>query len=395
MDKRYDFDQIIERKGSNDMKHEFMPLIWHRDDLSPMWVADMDFASPDFILDALKKRLEHPILGYTSFPKGYWETIAKWIADHHSWQTQPDWYRFISGIVKGIGYVLNVFTKPGDKVIIQSPVYHPFHLVPEGNQLKVVNNPLRMNPDGRYEMDFEQLEECYDEQCKVFILCNPHNPGGRCWDHATLKRLADFCYSHHMVVISDEIHCDMAIFGNKHIPFAHVSQEAAEISITFGAPSKTFNIAGLVSSYAIVPNEQLRKKFFGWLDGNTISEGNIFSPIATMAAYEQGETWCRQMLAYVEENILAVEAFCERYMPQIRPIRPEASFLIWLDCRALGLDHDQLQQLFVDKARLALNDGEMFGPGGEGFMRMNVGSPRAYILQCLEQLKTAVESLEK
>ena len=206
MDKRYDFDQIIERKGSNDMKHEFMPLIWHRDDLSPMWVADMDFASPDFILDALKKRLEHPILGYTSFPKGYWETIAKWIADHHSWQTQPDWYRFISGIVKGIGYVLNVFTKPGDKVIIQSPVYHPFHLVPEGNQLKVVNNPLRMNPDGRYEMDFEQLEECYDEQCKVFILCNPHNPGGRCWDHSTLKRLADFCYSHHMVVISDEIH---------------------------------------------------------------------------------------------------------------------------------------------------------------------------------------------
>ena len=283
--------------------------------------------------------------------------------------------------------MLNVFTKPGDKVIIQSPVYHPFHLVPEGNQLKVVNNPLRMNPDGRYEMDFEQLEECYDEQCKVFILCNPHNPGGRCWDHATLKRLADFCYSHHMVVISDEIHCDMAIFGNKHIPFAHVSQEAAEISITFGAPSKTFNIAGLVSSYAIVPNEQLRKKFFGWLDGNTISEGNIFSPIATMAAYEQGETWRRQMLAYVEENILAVEAFCERYMPQIRPIRSEASFLIWLDCRALCLDHDQLQQLFVDKARLALNDGEMFGPGGEGFMRMNVGSPRAYILQCLEQLK--------
>ena len=166
-------------------------------------------------------------------------------------------------------------------------------------------------------------------------------------------------------------------------------------TITFGAPSKTFNIAGLVSSYAIVPNEQLRKKFFGWLDGNTISEGNIFSPIATMAAYEQGETWRRQMLAYVEENILAVEAFCERYMPQIRPIRPEASFLIWLDCRALCLDHDQLQQLFVDKARLALNDGEMFGPGGEGFMRMNVGSPRAYILQCLEQLKTAVESLEK
>ena len=393
MDKRYDFDQIIERKGSNDMKHEFMPLIWHRDDLSPMWVADMDFASPDFILDALKKRLEHPILGYTSFPKGYWETIAKWIADHHSWQTQPDWYRFISGIVKGIGYVLNVFTKPGDKVIIQSPVYHPFHLVPEGNQLKVVNNPLRMNPDGRYEMDFEQLEECYDEQCKVFVLCNPHNPAGQTWSKATLQRLADFCYEHNLIVISDEIHADMTLFDNRHTPFATVSDRAADISITFGAPSKTFNIAGIVSSFAIVPNAQLRTKFFRWLSANELDAPTIFAPIATIAAYTQGDEWRKQMLKYIEGNVLFVEEYCKKHIPGVKPLRPQASFLVWLDFTELKLNHAQLLDLCVDKARLAMNDGEMFGPGGESHMRLNVGTSRAILQQAMEQLAEAVKNI--
>ena len=387
----YNFNQIIDRRGSGDLKHGVLKERYGRDDLLPLWVADMDFETPPFITEALLQRLQHSLYGYTVVPDELWITIIQWIKEHHNWQVRRQWLTFIPGIVKGIGMAINVFLKEDEKVIIQPPVYHPFRLTPEGNGRQVVMNPLKELPDGSYAMDFEQLASVVDEKCRLLILSNPHNPAGICWDAETLRRLAHFCYEHDIIVVSDEIHSDMALFGHQHVPFATVSEEAAQISITFGAPSKTFNIAGIVSSYAIVPNPTLRRRFYTWLEANELNEPTLFAPIATIAAYSQGEEWRRQMLRYVEENIRFVEDFFHAQMPQIKPLRPQASFLVWLDCRALGLNHDQLIELFVNKARLALNDGAMFGPGGEGFMRMNVGTPRAVLQQAMQQLSEVLK----
>ena len=386
----YSFDKIVDRRGSGDLKHGVLQERYGRSDLLPLWVADMDFETPPFITEALRQRLDHSLFGYTVVPEELWDVIIQWTLEHHGWQVQREWLTYIPGIVKGIGMAINVFTEEGDKVIIQPPVYHPFRLTPQGNGRKVVYNPLRELPDGSYDMDFEQLEQVTDEHCKILILSNPHNPAGICWKENTLRRLAHFCYEHHILVLSDEIHSDMALFGNRHIPFATVSDEAAACSITFSAPSKTFNIAGIVSSYAIVPNPTLRRRFYSWLEANELNDPPLFSPIATIAAYSQGESWRRQMLAYIEENIRFVEEYCQQHLPKIKPWRPEASFLVWLDCRPLGLQHDELIDLFVNRAHLALNDGAMFGPGGEGFMRLNVGTPRSILLQALLQLEQAM-----
>ena len=389
----YDFDKIVDRTGSGDLKHEVLEERYGRADLLPLWVADMDFETPQFITDALRRRLDHSLFGYTVEPKDYWPTVQKWIKNHHQWDVKREWLSYIPGIVKGIGMVVNVFTKPDEKVIIQPPVYHPFRLTPEGNGREVVYNPLKENEDGTYSMDFENLAEVADEKCRVLILSNPHNPAGIVWGKETLARLADFCYDHNILVISDEIHCDMALWGNKHVPFATASEKAAQCSITFGAPSKTFNIAGIVSSYSIIPNDEIRNKFYTWLAANELNEAPMFSPIATIAAFQNGEEWRKAMLQYIEGNIIFVEDYCRENLPQVKPLRPEASFLVWLDCRALGLDHERLVDLFVNKARLALNDGEMFGKGGEGFMRMNVGTPRAVLKKALDQLKDAIDNL--
>ena len=383
---RYDFDKVIDRRGSGAVKTDALGKVYGKDDLIPLWVADMDFETPDFIVNALKERLEHPVFGYTVIPEDYWQTVQKWIADRHGWETRCEWMTFIPGIVKGIGMAINALLKEDEKVIIQPPVYHPFRLIPQKNGREVVFNPLKALPDGSYEMDFENLEAVCDEKCKMLILSNPHNPAGIVWPRETLERLAGFCHSRGIIVISDEIHCDMALFGNKHIPFAHVSEKAAQCSITFGAPSKTFNIAGIVSSYAIVPNPELREKFFNWLEASEMSAPHLFAPIATMAAFRHGENWRKQMLGYVEGNIEFIEDFCAQNIPQIRPIRPQASFLVWLDCRGLGLSHDELIDLFVNKAGLALNDGDMFSPGGNGFMRLNVGTSRSTLEKAMNQL---------
>jgi cystathionine beta-lyase len=393
----YDFDKIIDRTGSGDLKHGVLKERWGRDDLLPLWVADMDFETPQFITDALRSRLDHSLFGYTVVPDELWTTIIQWIKDHHQWQVQRQWLTYIPGIVKGIGMAINVFVKDDEKVIIQPPVYHPFRLTPEGNGRQVVYNPLK-EVNGTYEMDFEQLAEVVDDKCRLLILSNPHNPAGICWRKDALQRLAHFCYEHNIIVISDEIHSDMAIFGNKHIPFASVSDEAAQISITFGAPSKTFNIAGIVSSYAVVPNDSLRRRFYTWLEANELNDPPLFAPIATIAAYQHGEEWRRQMLSYVEENILFVEDYCRDYLPGIKPWRPQASFLVWLDCRGLGLSQEALVDLFVNRAHLALNDGAMFSArqggkterGSDGFMRLNVAAPRAVLSQALQQLRSVI-----
>ena len=387
---QYDFDSIIERRGTGALKTDALQQRYGNAGLLPLWVADMDFATPPFIVDALKKRMEHPIFGYTVEPDDFWPCVQDWILEHHGWKVEREWLTYIPGIVKGIGMAINAFLAPDEKVIIQPPVYHPFRLVPQGNGREVVYNPLRENPDGSYSMDFENLEQVCDDKCRMLILSNPHNPAGILWDKDTLARLARFCHSRGIIVISDEIHCDMALWGGRHIPFASSCEQAAQCSITFGSPSKTFNIAGIVSSYAIVPEQELRKKFYGYLSAYEYNDPPIFSPIATIAAFRNGEQWRKEMLEYVEGNILALEQYCRQYIPEIKPLRPQASFLVWLDCRALGLAHEQLVSLFVDKAGLALNYGEMFGQGGQGFMRMNAGCPRATLMQALEKLRSAL-----
>ena len=390
--KQYDFDEFIERTNTDSIKYDALTENFGRADLMPLWVADMDFRTPDFIIDALRRRCEHPVFGYTFPSAAYYDAITRWVHDLHSWDIRHEWLSYIPGIVKGFAFVIDHFTQPGDRIIIQPPVYHPFRLVPEGMQREVVTNPLRL-VNGVYEMDFDQLESIIDERCKMLILSNPHNPAGIVWPKETLQRLASICVRHGLLVVSDEIHAEMAYPGFRHHPFPTVSDEAAACSILFTAPSKTFNIAGIVSSYAIVPDDRLRHAFYSFLEAGEFNHGTIFAFEATKAAYTaQGADWRRQMLAYVWQNVEFVEAYLKERLPQVKAYRPQASFLVWLDCRGLGLTHDELIRLFVDRAHLALNDGAMFGREGEGFMRLNIGCPRSTLRKALDQLTEAVNS---
>lgn len=388
MTKLYDFDKVIDRKGTNCVKFDGMKELFGREDLIPLWVADMDFETPDFIINAMRERLEHPVLGYTLAYDSYWQSIIGWLYNRHSWRVEREWMCYIPGIVKGIGMVLNAFTQPGDKVIIQPPVYHPFRLVPEKNGREVVFNPLRRTENG-YEMDFEHLESIIDSRCKVLILANPHNPVGIVWSRETLQRLAEIAVRHNLIVISDEIHCDMPLYGNVHTPFATVSEAAAKCSITFGAPSKTFNIAGVVSSYAIVPDAELREKFFAWLEANELDMATIFAMVATEAAFTKGDSWRCQMLKYIEQNIDFVADYLVENLPAVKVVKPQASYLVWLDFSGLGLSHAELVDTIVNRAHLAMNDGAMFGCEGEQHMRMNVGTRREVLQQAMQQLCAA------
>ena len=388
----YDFDEIIDRRGSRCIKYDTLEAEFGRPDLNALWVADMDFRTPDFILDALRRRLDHPVLGYPTTGSDYFEIVSKWVEDLHGWKVPASCFRYVPGIVKGFGFAQRCFLQPGDKVIIQKPVYHPFRIVAEESGFEVVNNPLLpvYDEDGfllTYEMDLEDLERKIDER----TICNPHNPGGVTFPVETLQALAEICDRRGIIVLSDEIHCEMLLGGAQHHPFASVSEAAARCSITFMAPSKTFNIAGVVSSYTIVQNPELAAKFFKYLESNETDYPPIFSAEATRAAYtEAGKAWRREMLDYVQGNVDFVDGWLRANLPQVRAVRPEASFLIWLDCRKLGLPQPALVDLFVNKARLALNDGTMFGPQGAGFMRLNAGCPRANLQAALEALKGAI-----
>ena len=393
----YNFDEIIDRRGTRCIKYDTLEAEFGRADLNALWVADMDFATPPFIIDALKRRLEHPILGYPTTGSDYFEIVSKWVEDLHGWKVPADCFRYVPGIVKGFGFAQRCFLQPGDKVIIQKPVYHPFRIVTEESGFEVVNNPLKPVYDDEgfvqgYEMDLEDFERKIDARTKMLILCNPHNPGGVVFPEETLRRLAEICDRHGIIVLSDEIHCEMLLGGRRHHPFASVSEAAARCTITFMAPSKTFNIAGVVSSYAIVQNPALAQRFFKYLESNETDYPPIFSAEATRAAYTTaGKGWRAEMLDYVQGNVDFVDGWLRTNLPQIRAVRPQASFLVWLDCRKLGLPQPALVDLFVSKARLALNDGVVFGgEEGLGFMRLNIGCPRANLQAALESLKAAM-----
>ena len=394
---QYDFDKLIERRGSGAIMTDILQERYGRSDLLALWVADMYFETPAPIREALAKRLEHPIFGYSVAADSYWASIIDWERVRNGWTVRREELCYIPGIVRGIAFVLECFTQPGDKVVVQPPVYMPFLNLPRNNGRQLVYNPLLPDPaTGSYRMDLPGLEEvCRRESPKLLILSNPHNPAGIVWPREDLAALAGICQKYGVLVISDEIHGDMALEGFTHRPFPTVSPAAADVSITFAAPSKTFNIAGLVSSFCVVSNEKIRERFFRFLAANEFSEPLLLSAIATEAAFTTCEDWRRQMLAYVRGNVDYVCDFLRERVPGIVPVRPQASFLIWLDCRGLGLGHDALIDLFVNRARLAFNDGETFGPGGEGHMRMNVGAPRALVAEAMQRIEAAVKSLKE
>ena len=391
----YNFDTIINRHGTNAIKTDSCKNLFGTEDILPLWVADMDFATPDFILEAIRERLEHPILGYSNFTEDFNRATIQWIYKRHSWTINPEWIGFVSGIVSGIAFAVQALTELNDEIIIQPPVYHPFIHVVEKNHRKLVYNPLK-TVNGKFEPDFDDLEQKITPNTKMLILCNPHNPGGRIWNKETLIRLADICAKNNIIVISDEIHADMALKGYTHTPFATVSPQAEAVSLTFMAPSKTFNIPGLVSSSYIIPNPELRKRYVTFLEQLELTHGTLLTYTATLAAYEKGEKWREQMLNYVQKNIDFVSDFLQKNIPQIKPMLPEASFLIWLDCTSLNFENtDDLFRFFVDKAGLGLNIGTMFGPGGEQHLRINVACPRAIIEQAMNQLKKGLSQKSK
>ena len=395
--------QHIVRKGTYSVKVDALKKYYGKDDLLSLWVADMDFKTPECIKDALQGVLDGGVFGYNFIPDNYFPTIAAWLGKMQKWEVDTKWMAFIPGIVKGIGYAINFFTKEGDGIIVQPPVYPPFLNLPKGNNRKLHFNPLIRveDPDAKYQyrMDFENLEQVASSgECKMLILSNPHNPAGIAWDRETLTRLAEICHRHNILVVSDEIHADMPLFGTEHIPFATVSKEAEQISITFGAPSKTFNMAGIVSSFAVVPNEKIREPFYKWMQVNELSSPTIFATLGAIAAYTKGNEWRIEMLDYIEKNVQFIEKFCKENLDGlVVPVRPCSSFLVWLDCRGLckklfgGPDQQRLVQLFVNDAGLALNDGAAFGMGGEGYMRLNVGCGIEVLQQAMNQLKEAID----
>lgn len=390
---KYNFDEIIDRSGSNCVKQMQLKEFFGSEDLLPLWIADMDFLSPEAITNALIDRCKHGIFGYTAPSDGYYASIIGWLQRKHVYPVEEQEIIFIPGVVKGFAFAIDVFTKTNDKIIIQPPVYPPFKAVTESLDRQIINNPLILK-DGKFSIDFEGLKKIIAEnECKMLIFCNPHNPGGRIWDKTELQQLAEICYDNQILVVSDEIHADLALPGYQHTPFATVSEKAKNNSITLMAPSKTFNIAGIVSSFAVVHNEEIRAKFLHYLTPRELNKGTVFAYTATEAAYNNCDEWLTEVMEYIERNIHFVQHFLQKNIPQIKIIQPQASFLIWLDCRGLWLSQSDLVQLFVNKAHLALNDGASFGKEGEGFMRLNVGTPLAVLEKALNNLKNAIDQL--
>lgn len=388
---KYNFDEIIPRKNSDCLKYDKLQEMFGTDDALSMWIADMDFRTPPFVIEALRRRLDHEVLGYTFCSPQWKPAIQSWVSRHYGWDVKEEEIGFVGGIVPAISFAVQCFTAPGDKILIQPPVYHPYHHVVKDLGRTLVYNPLRL-VNGQFEIDFEDFERKI-VGCKLFLLCNPHNPGGRVWNADELVRIADICSRNGVIVISDEIHCDMALTGYKHTVFATVSETAAQNSVTLMAASKTFNIAGLKSSYHIIQNEALRKQYSEYLTRSELDTAHLFATTAVAVAYNEGDEWLAQMLQYVEENIAFLDKYLKENMPKISFIRPQASYLVFLDARELGMPQERLVEFFLKEAKVAMNDGTMFGQEGAGFMRMNLGCPRATLQQALEQIKAAYDRL--
>ena len=382
----HNFDIPVSRQGTSCVKYDSRKNVFGTDQVIPMWVADMDFRCPPFIIKALKDRLEHEILGYTIRREEYYSSLTDWIKRRHSWSIENDWISFSPGVVPALNVCTLAFTKPGDKIIIQPPVYFPFFNAVTDHDRKMVYNQL-IEKNGLWKMDFDDLEKEAASGASMLILCNPHNPVGRAWTIGELEKLTEICLRHDVLLLSDEIHSDLILPSYKHIPLASLSGEIASNTVTCMAPSKTFNIAGLSTSTVIISNPDLKRKFDSTIESLHITGGNIFGTEASIAAYTFGDEWLDSMLEYISRNI---EYVLDRFSNNefIRPVTPEATYMIWLDCRAMGMKAGELNKFFVNEASVGMSEGSVFGPGGEGFMRMNVACP-------LDTVKKAVDNIEK
>ena len=385
----YNFDEQLERANTACYKYDLRGDFFGREDVIPMWVADMDFKTPSFIIEAIERRLDHEILGYTFRNDSFYESIANWIKKKHGWNVRKEWISFSPGIVPALNLAVLAFTEPGDKIIVQKPVYFPFFPAIESHGRIVVNNPL-IYKGGRYEMDFEDLVQKIDHRVKMMMLCSPHNPTGNVWRFDDLKKLSEICLEKNILILSDEIHSDLVFKGNRHIPTASLSPETAEITFTCVAPSKTFNLAGLSTSAIIASNRTLKEKYDKILEDIHVGGGNLFGFEALKAAYNNGEKWLDALMEYLEGNLRFLISYLEENIPRIKPVIPEATFMVWLDCRELGLDDKELKKFMIYEAGLGLSDGIIFGKEGAGFQRINIGCPRSVLIKALHQLKNAV-----
>lgn len=381
----WDFNEVIDRSGTWSIKYGRAG-----ESRFAMWIADMDFRTDPAVRKALQERLDRDVMGYTSTPEEFYEAVRGWKSKQHGWDIPREWIGYAPGVITAINQAYLTFSQPGDKIIVQPPVYDHFRLYAERLGREVVDNPMIFQ-DGRYRMDFEGLERLMDDKVKVLVLCNPHNPCGILWDRDTLARLADICYRHGVTVISDEIHADLALYGKTHIPFCSVSDTAAKVGLIFGGPTKSFNLAGLAgTAFCVIPDKDKREKYLGTLSAAKLNEPSIPTIVATIAAYTSETGWLPSLKKYLEGNIDRVMDFFSDNDLGITPIRPEASFLVWLDCRALGLPQDSLMDFFREKAGVFLSNGASYGVGGEGFVRLNIGCPRSVLDAALQSIKNAV-----
>jgi len=385
----YDFDTLIDRTSTNSIKWDVASLPENCRDAIPLWVADMDFACPPEVVAAIQQRASHPIYGYTDRSAEYYSALIDWMKRRNNWDIQREWVRFAPGVVPALNLAVLAYTQPGDKIIIQPPVYYPFAEAVLNNGRQVVENPLVLR-DSRYEIDFDDLARKLDSRTKLLVLCSPHNPVGRVWSEDELNRLIDICAARHITVVSDEIHSDIILGPERHHCTANLSEKAADITVTLTAPNKTFNLAGLQIANIIIPNRQLRHAFSQQSANLGLGLANIFGMVAQEAAYGKGEPWLEELLSYLKENYAYLERFLETRLPKIIAMPLEGTYLPWLDCRALGLSDAQLHDLFLKEAKLWLDDGTMFGTGGSGFMRINIASPRSVLARALAQLEAAL-----
>ncbi|MHB8156910.1 MAG: MalY/PatB family protein [Desulfocucumaceae bacterium] len=397
----YDFDKIINRKNTGSIKWDNNLILFGEEDLLAMWVADMDFPSPAPVVEAIRSRAEHPFYGYTNPTQSLYEAIAERIERYYGWKIKKEWIVLSTGVVNGLHLAVKAFTQPGDEVIVQPPVYYPFYSVIKNNGCQVLHNPLKF--DGtRYSMDTEGLVNLFSPvttfpmrrpRAKMLMLCSPHNPVGRVWNAEELMELGEICLRNDCMILSDEIHCDLLAPGLKHTATATLSRELEQQTITFMSASKTFNLAGLDTSFAIIPNSGWRKSFISAQEGH--GRGNIFGLVALEAAYRHGDEYLEQLQHYLFQNLTFFIDFIEKRIPSLKVIRPEGTYLAWVDMRGLGMEVLALQSFIRKKARLALDDGYVFGPGGEGFQRFNLACPRDLLEEALMRLEKAVSSLTR
>jgi len=356
----------------------------------PMWVADMDFLTPNYITEALVERAKHGVFGYAYREDGFYTSLIDWLKRRHQWSVERDWIVFSPGVVPAVNLCVLAMTEVGGKIVVQPPVYFPFFTAVKDHGRELVYNPL-IEKDGRLCMDMDNLESLAKQGAKMLILCSPHNPGGSVWTRSELEEMAKICLRYNMIILSDEIHCDLVYAPHKHIPVASLSKEIGMQTITTVAPSKTFNLSGLATSAVVIENDSMRRRFVATLEHLHIGGGNVFGNLASEMAYTHGDEYVDSLMKYLAGNVDELERYAEEHLPLIKVFRPEATFLVWLDCWEMRMEDKALNEFFLYRAKVGLNPGAMFGPGGEGFMRMNIGCPKSTLIEGLDRIRIALE----